>query len=122
MRAIFFACLLTCAASAVRADLVVMRNGDRISGEVLAMAEGRLVVRTAYAGEITLEWSVIESLESDRPLAVMLQGEPAPVLCAQPPALWRWRTHGARGSVSLPALGKVEHRAASPRIPRCSSA
>ena len=46
-----FACLPTCAASAVR---VVMRNGDRISGEILAMAEGTLVVRTAYAGENTL--------------------------------------------------------------------
>ena len=80
MRAIFIACLLTFAANAVRADVIVMRNGDRISGEILAMAEGRLVVRTAHAGEITLEWNAIESLESDRPLAVMLQGESAPVL------------------------------------------
>ena len=80
MRAIFIACLLTFAANAVRADVIVMRNGDRISGEILAMADGRLVVRTAHAGEITLEWNAIEYLESDRPLAVMLQGESTPVL------------------------------------------
>jgi hypothetical protein len=58
----------------VRGDVIVMRNGDHISGEILAMAEGRLVVRTAYAGEVTLEWNAIEALESGRPLAVMLHG------------------------------------------------
>jgi len=44
------------------------------------MADGKLVVRTAYAGEITLEWSEVASIETDRPLAVMLEGEDAPVL------------------------------------------
>ena len=81
MRPILLACLLACAAlRGAHADVILMRNGDRISGEALAMAGGKLGVRTAYAGEITLEGREVAAIESDRPLAVMLQGEDAPVL------------------------------------------
>jgi Protein of unknown function, DUF481 len=79
MRTIF-ACLLVCVASAARADVILMRNGDRISGETVAMAGGKLVVRTAYAGELIVEWSEVASLETDRPLAVMFHGADAPEL------------------------------------------
>jgi len=43
--------LLAGAAHGAAADEVVLRNGERIRGEVAAMAGGKLVMRTDYAGE-----------------------------------------------------------------------
>lgn len=40
MKMMLFACLLACAAGVARADVIVMRNGDRISGDMVAMAGG----------------------------------------------------------------------------------
>lgn len=75
----FIACLLACASCAARADLIVLRNGDRISGETLRMSGGELLVNSVYAGEITLQWSEVASIVSDRPLTVLFKGAAAPV-------------------------------------------
>jgi len=46
-------------------DVVALKNGDRISGTIVKMAAGKLVVKTSYAGEITIDWKDVASLESD---------------------------------------------------------
>lgn len=78
MKTTLFACLMACAAGLAHADVIVMKNGDRISGETLSMSGGKLVVRTAYAGKITLKWEEVASIETEKPLSVMFEGETAP--------------------------------------------
>lgn len=81
MRGTFVACLLACAASScARADVILLRNGDRISGEAVRKSGAELVVKTPYAGEITLPWAEIASITSDRPVLILFEGEAAPVL------------------------------------------
>jgi putative salt-induced outer membrane protein YdiY len=57
------------------ADEVVLRNGDRITGAIVSLADGKLVVRTAYAGEVALDWASVTTLSTDAPLLVMRRGE-----------------------------------------------
>ena len=38
------------------ADIIYLKNEDRISGKVVRMEGGKLVVKTDYAGEITISW------------------------------------------------------------------
>lgn len=38
--------------SAAEADEIILRNGDRLSGDVIRQADGQLRLQTTYAGEI----------------------------------------------------------------------
>lgn len=59
-------------ASAVHADSVVMTNGDRLSGQVISMADGQLIFATAFAGEVKIPWDKLRNLQSDTPVRVRL--------------------------------------------------
>lgn len=49
-----------------RTDVVTLRNGDRITGEVMRLDRGRLEFKTDDAGTIYFEWDKIQSLEATR--------------------------------------------------------
>jgi Protein of unknown function, DUF481 len=50
------------AASAARTDVIVLRNGDHITGEVEQMRQGKLVVKTDNAGTLSIEWDEVASI------------------------------------------------------------
>ncbi len=47
------------------ADTVELDNGDRITGAVEKLTDGKLTVDTAYAGPIDIEWDVVRHLKSE---------------------------------------------------------
>jgi putative salt-induced outer membrane protein YdiY len=55
------------------ADEVVLKNGDRLSGDVVKMEEASLTLKTTYAGEIKIDWKEIRGLTSTNPLAFQLR-------------------------------------------------
>ena len=57
---------LPATASAQRADLVTLANGDRITGEVVALERGRLQFKTDDAGTLYLEWDNLASVVTKR--------------------------------------------------------
>jgi len=71
--------LLAAVALGVLADEVALRNGDRLRGEIDALADGILLLRTDYAGEVALRWSEVVSLATSRPVDVMLKGARTPM-------------------------------------------
>ncbi|HET9951188.1 MAG TPA: DUF481 domain-containing protein [Candidatus Eisenbacteria bacterium] len=46
-------------AFAAKTDLVILRNGDRITGEVKSMSRGKLEFSTDDAGRLSIEWEKI---------------------------------------------------------------
>lgn len=54
------------------ADSVWLKNGDRLSGKIQLLDGGKLLLKTDYAGSLTLDWKQVASLESDRALLVKL--------------------------------------------------
>jgi putative salt-induced outer membrane protein YdiY len=48
------------------ADTVVMGNGDRLTGTVLEVFDGKLTLDTDYAGTLKISWERIESVETER--------------------------------------------------------
>lgn len=92
------------------ADEVVLRNGDRIRGEIAALADGKLLLRTGYAGELALRWSEVVSLTTTRPVELMLEGARTPLRGILQPL------HGGRallvtadGAVVELALSEISH-------------
>jgi putative salt-induced outer membrane protein YdiY len=59
--------------SAARADEVIMKNGDRLQGEVVSMAQGKLMFKTVYAGEIAIAWDQVARLTTNVPLVIELK-------------------------------------------------
>lgn len=60
------ALLLPAEASAQKTDIVTLRNGDRITGEVKKLVAGRLELSTDPAKTIFIEWDTIASITSDK--------------------------------------------------------
>jgi putative salt-induced outer membrane protein YdiY len=80
-RAAALAAILTitlgAAAPAARADVVTLRNGDRLTGKVVHKSADELAFATAYAGTLKLKWSDIASLSTDGPVTLIV-GNGAP--------------------------------------------
>jgi putative salt-induced outer membrane protein YdiY len=45
----------------LRADTVVLKNGDRLSGTVVKLDGGKLTLKTAYADAVVIAWDQVES-------------------------------------------------------------
>ncbi len=52
------------------ADRVVLKHGDILTGKVLELHAGTLVLATRYAGDVSITADFIESIETDRPFTV----------------------------------------------------
>lgn len=86
LRFVLFATLVA-AASPAAADVVRLRNGDRLTGTVVSKHGSVLLLRTPYAGEVRIAWGEIVELLVDRPVQLMLSGgmpEPATLVPAAP--------------------------------------
>lgn len=67
-----FALVLT---SIAHADQVILKNGDVLTGTVVAKRENTLTLNTSYAGDVNINWSDIRTLETGKPVAVLLSDE-----------------------------------------------
>lgn len=60
-------------ATVKRHDTVVMKNGDRLTGEVKRLDEGILYIQTDYfAGSVGLDWLQVEKVESKATFQIVL--------------------------------------------------
>ena len=57
----------------VRADQIVLKNGDRISGSIISSDGTGLVIKSELAGTITIPMEVIVQITSDQPLYLTLR-------------------------------------------------
>jgi hypothetical protein len=51
---------------AQKTDVIVLVNGDRVTGEIKTYASGRLTVDTSHSSWIKVKWSLIASISSDK--------------------------------------------------------
>ena len=52
------------------ADTVWLKNGDKLTGSIELFDSGKLLLKTDYAGTITLDAGKIATLESERELLI----------------------------------------------------
>ena len=82
---VFFCTILVCSFTGKSvADEVFLKNGDRITGQVISMEKGKLIFEAFYAGKIHIDWAEVSELKTDAPITVILsdgtslQGIPTP--------------------------------------------
>jgi len=66
--------LILCASAALLADQVVLKNGDTLTGSVIQKDGAKLTLKSELLGEVSIPWSAVKSLKSDRELVVVLPG------------------------------------------------
>jgi putative salt-induced outer membrane protein len=62
--------LCTCGAMA---DQVTLKNGDRLSGTIVKFDDAKLVMKSEFAGDVTLPWDAVVAISSSAPLHVALK-------------------------------------------------
>lgn len=101
MRTLFlYAALSSCSlASSVLADTISLTNGDRISGTIVLLDGGRLLVKTEYAGTISLDIRQVAGLDSQQQFLVKRQrNEPGQLVRLQAGGAGNIRLTDATGS------------------------
>ncbi len=59
--------------SPLLADQLVLKNGDRITGTVTKSDAKTLLLKTEFMGDVTIQWSAVDSISSTHPLHVQTQ-------------------------------------------------
>lgn len=74
LRTLSLLLLILCSATAwaAKTDIVVLRNGDRITGEVKGLERGKLTLSTDSMGTVYIEWAEIEEIFSSTGQAIEL--------------------------------------------------
>jgi len=67
------AVLLVVAATAAHADSVILKNGDHLTGTVSQLAGGKLTLKTAYAGDLSITWDEVTSIKMDKALVLPVE-------------------------------------------------
>lgn len=62
--------LLCCVGLPAAADTVWLNNGDRLTGTVVLLEGGKLVLSTKYAGRILIDWEDVSTLRTEQPLLI----------------------------------------------------
>lgn len=65
-------CVVMFASPAV-ADVVIMKNGDRLTGTVTRFREGKLDLSTSYAGTVTIDADAVELLVTESEVTVLMK-------------------------------------------------
>jgi putative salt-induced outer membrane protein YdiY len=55
------------------ADQVVLKNGDRLTGTIVKSDGKTLLIKTEFAGEVTVQWSAIQDISSSQVLHLGLK-------------------------------------------------
>ncbi len=53
-------------------DHIVLKNGDTLSGSVVAWQNGNFEIKTALIGDVQAPWTAVGSIQADHPLYVIL--------------------------------------------------
>jgi small nuclear ribonucleoprotein (snRNP)-like protein len=59
--------------NSARADQIVLKNGDRVTGSIVKKDGKNLTIKSDQFGVITTSWDQVESIKTDKPVNVVLQ-------------------------------------------------
>jgi putative salt-induced outer membrane protein YdiY len=66
-------CFLLLFAASLRADQVTLSNGDRLTGTIVRSDEKSLVLKSEFAGTVTITWDAITGISAPGPLYIGLR-------------------------------------------------
>lgn len=120
MRALCFLLCCVGAPAGLHADEVYLKNGDRLTGKIVSVTDGKMVIETALSGSVTIDLANIRTFSSAVPVEIHLKdgtvlrqtvqaAEPNEVtLAATPTAPAEKLPLSAVAAINPPAVPKVK--------------
>ena len=71
LRFIFFGIFFLC--QTAYADVLVLKNGDRISGEIKTIWDNEITIEPSYSDEFKVDLPAVDHIESDRDFDIELE-------------------------------------------------
>jgi putative salt-induced outer membrane protein YdiY len=68
----FLSVVIAALCGSVMADQVTLKNGDRLTGDIVKADATSLVLKTQLVGEVTIPWDAVTGLKTDKTLYVTL--------------------------------------------------
>jgi putative salt-induced outer membrane protein YdiY len=78
---------LACLSSNLWADQVVLKNGDRLTGKIVDLVNGKLTLKSDVVGDVTIDLKDIQTFSSETPLTIHLKDGTVlhqPAMAAEP--------------------------------------
>ncbi len=66
----FALCAVLFAATSLAADVVTLKNGDRVTGSVVSSDAKVLIMKTEFLGDVEIQWEAVSSIDSPEKLYV----------------------------------------------------
>jgi putative salt-induced outer membrane protein YdiY len=66
---------LVCLASSASADVVTLKNGDRITGTLVTIKGGTLQLKSDILGDLSIPMAKVATYSVDKPVAVIIKGQ-----------------------------------------------
>lgn len=72
MKLIHFVLFVLLLPASLLADQIILKNGDRLTGTIVKADTKSLVIKTEFAGEVTVQWDAIQEMTSSQDLHLVL--------------------------------------------------
>jgi putative salt-induced outer membrane protein YdiY len=98
---------LLCFAGSARADVVALKNGDRVTGVLVTIKGGNLQLKSEMMGDVTIPMAKVVTYSVDKPVALIIKGQ-QPVrgtLELAPSGDWQVKANGQTQTI---AAAKVD--------------
>lgn len=73
LRTLALCAIAACASAVLSADVVTLKNGDRVSGSVVASDAKVLKMKSEFLGDVEIQWEAVASIDSPGKLYVTSQ-------------------------------------------------
>ena len=70
---VFLAWVLCVLAAGARADQLTLKNGDKLTGTIIKSDAKTLLIKTEFAGDVSVQWDAVTSIVSSQPLHLDLK-------------------------------------------------
>jgi putative salt-induced outer membrane protein YdiY len=91
------------------ADMVVLKNSDRLTGEIQQLKDNRLSLKTSYAGVLSIDWNMVDRVSSNRSFRVEAgSGRQLTGTIRESPQALEIQTEGQTVSVALAGVVAME--------------
>lgn len=54
------------------ADQIVLKNGDKLTGKIIKKDGDSIIIKTEFAGTVTIKWEAVEKIIADEPVNIKL--------------------------------------------------
>ena len=69
---VLFSALILSGVSTAFADQITLKNGDRVSGDIVKSDGKKITVKTEFMGTVEIAWDQVDKLTSDKPVYLTL--------------------------------------------------